>query len=593
MKETQFIRQNKEKWVELEAMQQKGKPDPNRMTELFIHLNDDLSYARTFYPNRSIRLYLNQLAQRAFQHLYRTERFSTRHLWRFWRQDLPLTVYRHRWTMLLSFLVFALSMIIGVISSVHVPDFARQILGDTYVDMTLANIASDDPMAVYKEAKAFDMFLGITLNNVMVSFRVFLLGLLAAIGTLGLLLYNGIMVGTFQFFFIERGLFWDSFLTIWLHGTLEISAIIIAGGAGMVLGKGLLFPGTYSRWQAFLITARDGFRILMGTVPLFILAGFIEGFFTRYTAAPDVIRGLLILTCAVAVVLYFIVWPVLLHRQGAPAPPPLVLRPVRPPEWSKAAVPTNGSLYMHTFWRYRQGWTHFWRTALLSVGLSFLVIWALYPHLMDRFQPFGEIWSGFSQLSAWLYAQQWPELLVLYAATWLWQGRKVLQVLEVEQLKARHWTGLTLSAVLFVLPFLAGVGWHLVMALALWPLAGFVVGVSALSSQRSLVEETAALLGTRMGKWLGLYLMILLTGAILLLLTNSPLQLLLVEVITWNLTAEVDQAVEMIGFILGLLTLAIFWLLVPLIQLSFALQVKALREIREAPGLNEELDGLA
>lgn len=593
MKETQFIRQNKEKWVELESLHRQGKPDPDRMTDLFIHLNDDLSYARTFYPNRSIRMYLNQLAQRSFQHLYRTERFSWAKWLQFWRQDLPLVVYRHRWAMLLSFAIFALSMLIGVISSVHTPDFARQILGDRYVDMTLTNIAAEDPMAVYKDAQPLDMFLGITLNNVMVSFRVFLFGLLASIGTIGLLLYNGIMVGTFQFFFIERGLFWDSFLTIWLHGTLEISAIIIAGGAGMVLGKGLLFPGTYSRWQAFLLTARDGFRILMGTVPLFFIAGFIEGFFTRYTEAPDIVRLFLILACAVAVVLYFIILPIRLHQKGLTAPEPIPVTPPQPPKWKTQEVHTNGTLYMLTFLRYREGWGRFLRTAIGATMAAFLLFWSLYPDWWHTYDQVGELWSGFVQMSDWLYGRQWWELLLLFGVAWMWQGRQVLQTLGLAVNTNRIWTGLALSALIAVLPLLGGWGWHWVFILFTWPIACMVIGVLALQEERSTLPRALQLLGTQMGKWLGLYSMLLLTGAILLLLTNSPLQLLLAEVVTWNLTADTNTTFQVIVSIIALLTWCTWWLLVPLLQLSFALQAFSLREIREAPGLNEELDGLA
>ena len=92
------------------------------------------------------------------------------------------------------------------------------------------------------------------------------------------MLSNGIMVGAFQYFFYDQGLLRESFLTIWTHGTLEIAAIIIAGAAGMTMGKGLIFPGTLSRLQAFQISARRGLKIMIGIAPIIILAGFIEGY---------------------------------------------------------------------------------------------------------------------------------------------------------------------------------------------------------------------------------------------------------------------------------------------------------------------------
>ena len=104
------------------------------------------------------------------------------------------------------------------------------------------------------------------------------MGLLTSFGTGYMLLSNGIMVGAFQTFFYQHDLLWESSLAIWLHGTLEIWAIIVAGAAGLALGNGWLFPGTYSRVESFRRGAKRGLKIVIGTVPVFIMAGFIEGF---------------------------------------------------------------------------------------------------------------------------------------------------------------------------------------------------------------------------------------------------------------------------------------------------------------------------
>jgi uncharacterized membrane protein SpoIIM required for sporulation len=173
--------------------------------------------------------------------------------------------------------------------------------------MTLKNIERGDPMAVYKSGWAVTDTLGITANNIFVSFLTFFLGLLGSIGTIVMLLRNGIMLGAFQYFFIQKGVFWQSFLAIWLHGTLEISAIVIAGAAGITLGKGLLFPGSFSRIQAFQRSARRGFKIMMGIVPVLMIAGTVEGFLTRYTDAPAIMRlGFIIVS--LAFILFYFVW---------------------------------------------------------------------------------------------------------------------------------------------------------------------------------------------------------------------------------------------------------------------------------------------
>jgi len=309
MKETKFIEQNREKWASFEQMLREDRRDPDKLNDLFIQVTDDLSYARTFYPNRSVRVFLNSLAQRVFHNIYRGRSFPVSRLRLFWTDELPRIMWESRKALLLSFALFVLSFSIGVVSSMINPDFARIILGDQYVDMTLANIENGDPMAVYKDSGPLGSTAGITANNLFVALRTAIFGVLASIGTVFIMIFNGVMVGAFQYFFVEQGVFWESFLTIWIHGTLEISAIIIAGASGLVAGSGLLFPGTYRRTQAFQITMRRGLKIFIGVVPIIIMAGFFEGFLTRYTETPDFIRAAFIFTSLFFVLWYFVWLP--------------------------------------------------------------------------------------------------------------------------------------------------------------------------------------------------------------------------------------------------------------------------------------------
>jgi uncharacterized membrane protein SpoIIM required for sporulation len=316
MKETKFIAQKREKWAEYEDLLLQSNPDPEKLNELFVQITDDLSYARTFYPARSVRKYLNGLAQRVFHNIYKGRRLRTEEFRLFWTDGLPAVMWASRKALLLSFVIFVISFVIGVVSSRIDPDFAGVILGDDYVDMTISNIDNKDPMAVYKESRPLSMTFGIAANNLFVALQMALTGVLASIGTVFLMVYNGIMVGAFQYFFIERGLFWPSFLTIWIHGTLEISAIIIAGAAGLVAGSGLLFPGSYSRAQAFQVSMRRGLKIFLGIVPVLVLAAIFEGFLTRYTDSPAFLRGMIIGLSLFFVLWYFVWYPRHLATNG-------------------------------------------------------------------------------------------------------------------------------------------------------------------------------------------------------------------------------------------------------------------------------------
>ncbi|MFM7153478.1 MAG: stage II sporulation protein M [Bacteroidota bacterium] len=316
MKETRFIEQNKEKWAEYEQLLREDRPDPERLSELFVQITDDLSYARTFYPNRSVRVFLNSMASRIFQNIYRGKSFPGARIMDFWKKELPQALWEGRMALLLSFCIFTTAFVIGVVSSMIEPEFARTILGDDYVTMTLTNIERGDPMAVYKDSGPLGMTAGIAANNLFVAFRTAILGVLASLGTVLSLLYNGVMVGAFQYFFISKGLFSESFLTIWIHGTLEISAIIIAGASGLIAGSGLLFPGTYRRIQAFQTSIRRGLKIFLGVVPVLVLAAVFEGFLTRYTETPDILRGLFIMASLIFVLWYFVFFPFFKWRRG-------------------------------------------------------------------------------------------------------------------------------------------------------------------------------------------------------------------------------------------------------------------------------------
>jgi uncharacterized membrane protein SpoIIM required for sporulation len=185
------------------------------------------------------------------------------------------------------------------------------------VNRTLASIHRGDPMAVYKGTSEAPMFLFITLNNVRVALFTFALGVTAGVGTTYMLFYNGVMLGAFQFFFYRQKVLLASLLTIWIHGTLEISSIVLAGGAGYVLARGLLFPGTYSRIEAFRLAAREGLKLALGLVPIFCVAGFLESFVTRHTEMPLALSLTIIGGSAAFIGWYFVVLPRQLRRRGA------------------------------------------------------------------------------------------------------------------------------------------------------------------------------------------------------------------------------------------------------------------------------------
>lgn len=315
MKEISFLKDNAGKWQQFESyLETKRKIDPDELASLFVQLTDDLSYSRTQYPKSTTTKYLNELASKAHQAIYKNKKEDRGRVLKFWKYELPFIFRNSHKQFLYSFIILLVAVLIGIVSAAYDDNFVRLIMGDSYVNMTLDNINKGDPMAVYKSMNQLDMWLGITINNVYFSFLCFALGVLFSFGTGFMLFKTGVMLGSFQYFFYAKGLFLQSVLVIWIHGTLEISAIVIAGAAGLTMGNSILFPGTYSRAISFSKGAKQGIKIMIGLVPIFTLAAFFEGFVTRHTEMPIWLSCTIILGSLAFVLFYFVFYPVHLNK---------------------------------------------------------------------------------------------------------------------------------------------------------------------------------------------------------------------------------------------------------------------------------------
>ncbi len=312
MREALFVKQNAEKWKNYEQLQTNN---PDELAERFIEITNDLAYAKTFYPKSKTTSYLNGIASLLHQAIYKNKKEDVNRFTRFWKLDLPLLFYKYRRLLLYSFIFFTLSMAIGILSAKYDDTFLRLILGDGYVNMTNENIAKGDPFGVYKKYNEFGMFLMIASNNVWVTLVTIVSGIFLSIGPVFAMMRNGIMLGAFEYYFFSKGLGAQSILVIWIHGTLEILSIIVAGGAGLVLGHGLLFPKTYTRMTAFRHSAKDAAKIALGIIPIILLAAFFESFITRHTEMPVWLSITILASSLGFMVWYVIIYPMQLAKR--------------------------------------------------------------------------------------------------------------------------------------------------------------------------------------------------------------------------------------------------------------------------------------
>lgn len=314
MREALFIKKNKDRWIRI---QQGEKGNADEMAAEFTRLVDDLAYAKTFYPAGKVTKYVNSLASKIYLDIYQNKKEKTSRLSRFWKYDLPLTIRKHRWKMRFSLFVFLIFFAVAFFIAARDESVIRAIMGDSYVDMTYRNIEKGNPFGVYEGGHPMVAWYYIMMHNIRLAVWDFVSGLFCGIPSLYMLISNAFMVGVFDQMFYSKGLGLDFFLVVFIHGTLEITAIILSAGAGLVLGLSFLFPGTISRLQAFKQGAREGMKILIGLFPVYTIAAFFEGFITRLYNDVPVLTFIVFFGSVVFVIWYFIIYPGRLEKKLA------------------------------------------------------------------------------------------------------------------------------------------------------------------------------------------------------------------------------------------------------------------------------------
>ncbi|MFW6245456.1 MAG: stage II sporulation protein M, partial [Fibrobacterota bacterium] len=240
----------------------------------------DLSLCRSHFPQDPLCRELNSLVVKAMMHVGSDKEGDVSRIKGFFTNTIPTLINRLRFLFLISFLVFSLSTLAGFFLAKLSPYAANVIAGDRYIHMTLKNIEKGDPFAVYKSAHKYAFSGFIMSNNIKVAFTAFAFGALWGIGTFLILVINGLMLGSIAAVFSNYNLLYDFYLTVMIHGTLELFAIMVAGAAGLRLGQALFRPGKLTRKDALSRFGMEAFKTCIAMVPIFVIAGIIEGYVT-------------------------------------------------------------------------------------------------------------------------------------------------------------------------------------------------------------------------------------------------------------------------------------------------------------------------
>lgn len=244
----------------------------------------DLNYYRTHSTDRRFVAYLNALVGKAHNQIYRAGNLRAHDVTGFFSREFPRSVRRHAsWTVLATAL-FAVAAVLGILEQRSNPEFYRLLVPEELVE----SLESGEPW--YRQLSILQLqpmaSSRIMTNNISVTFTVFALGITAGVGTALLLALNGVLIGTVGQLCAEYDQSLDFWAFVLPHGILELPAIFIAGGAGLLLGSALICGDRHRRRDMLRIKGREAVRLLVGTAPILVIAGLVEGFFSPMQYDP-------------------------------------------------------------------------------------------------------------------------------------------------------------------------------------------------------------------------------------------------------------------------------------------------------------------
>jgi uncharacterized membrane protein SpoIIM required for sporulation len=280
---TGWLERRKPHWERLEALVASAaagglrsltREDLKDLGLLYRQVAADLAAIREDPTSVHFARYLNQLLSRAHNTIYAAERSRPLAALGFFRHAFPVVFRRNLACSLLAFSVFAAAAGIGVATCLHDPDFASKILGPQMMDTIRRRQMWTHSILTIKPVAST----AIATNNLSVSFITFALGITGGLGTLYMMALNGLMLGVVATACATAGMSLALWSFVAPHGVLELPAVFIAGGAGLRLAQGLLFPGLLPRRASLAEGGSEAVKMVLGCIPILIVAGVIEAF---------------------------------------------------------------------------------------------------------------------------------------------------------------------------------------------------------------------------------------------------------------------------------------------------------------------------
>jgi uncharacterized membrane protein SpoIIM required for sporulation len=280
---TRWLEKRRPYWTRLEELLDQstrsgfrslGRSELQELGLLYRQIASDLATLREDRGSVHFARYLNQLLARAHNIIYSAHKTRPSAILDFFASTYPRVFRRNLRFVQVAMLIFATSALVGAALTYQDPDFKLSILGPQMVqtiekrEMWTHSIVGFKPLASS----------AIMTNNLSVGFMTFAMGITAGLGTIYMLLFNGLLLGVIGMACHLSGMSLKLWEFVAPHGVLELPAIFLAGGAGLRIAAGLLFPGYLPRRESLVRAGTEAVQLLLGSIPILVIAGIIEAF---------------------------------------------------------------------------------------------------------------------------------------------------------------------------------------------------------------------------------------------------------------------------------------------------------------------------
>ncbi len=272
------------------------------LASLYRSVAADLARARTQQISNTLIQSLQSLTTRAYTQIYQgSRRQEWQAILEFYRWGLPSVVQKAFVYIAAATALFLLGALVAWWYSWQNPSFMPLIVPESLITkvrdehkLWMGSIVGVEPLASS----------GIAINNLSVSFGAVAGGITAGAYTAYMMIFNGLLIGAVGTLVAQNNLAYPFWAFVFPHGSLELPAIFFAGGAGFLLARAILFPGKYRRGDALKFYGYQAVQLVFGIVPMLIIAGAIEGFFSPNPNVPDAIKYLAGIGLFILLVMY-------------------------------------------------------------------------------------------------------------------------------------------------------------------------------------------------------------------------------------------------------------------------------------------------